>query len=199
VTSGAIDPLTCTWATRRVRFAKRDWDRPTVDLERLQTADPTLHRWVLDRLVPKVLVATQTRVVEALPDPEGRLVPSVPVVAVTPAPERVWAVAAVLLAPPVSAWALHRAAGAALAGDAVKLSARQILEVALPADRELWEDTAARLAAGDLPAAGFARRMTRAYGLAADDPVVAWWLARLPSWPGPEPDSQPEIGAPGSA
>ena len=41
-------------------------------------------RWVEARLRPKVLVATQTRVIEAVADPEGAWVPSVPVVAVHP-------------------------------------------------------------------------------------------------------------------
>jgi hypothetical protein len=135
---------------------------------------------VTDRLVPKVLVATQTRVLEVLPDPDGRLVPSVPVVAV--AGEDVWSIAAALSAPPVSAWALHRAAGAALTADAVKLSAKQILDVPLPSDREVWEGVARRLAAHDIEAPEFARLMTRAYGLPDDHPVVGWWLARVPSW-----------------
>ena len=79
----------------------------------------------------------------------------------------------------MAAWALRQAAGAALAADAVKLSAKQILEAPLPVDDRLWAEVAARLAAGDLPAPEFATLMTRAYGLAADDPVVAWWLGRL--------------------
>ena len=184
VTSGAIDPLSCSWGERPIRFARRDWTRPVVALDRLAVGDPALHRWVADRLVPKVLVATQTKVVEAVADPEGTLVPSVPVVAVTPDPAEVWAVTAALSAPPVAAWALRQAAGAALAADAVKLSAKQILEAPLPVDDRLWAEIASRLATGDLPAPEFATLMTRAYGLAADDPVVAWWLSRLRSWCG---------------
>jgi hypothetical protein len=66
----------------------------------------------------------------------------------------------------------------------VKLSARQILEVPLPVDAALWGEVAVRLEAGDLDAEEFGRLMTRAHGLPADDPVVVWWLARLPSWCG---------------
>ena len=73
-----------------------------------------------------------------------------------PTPTEVWAVTAALSAPPVAAWALRRAAGAALAADAVKLSAKQILEVPLPVDDRLWAEVAARLAAGDLRRAEFA-------------------------------------------
>jgi hypothetical protein len=170
----------CAWGERTIRFARRDWKQPTVALDRLAEADPTLHRWVRDRLAPKVLVATQTRVIEAVADPDGRFFPSVPVVAV--AGEDVWAIAAAVSAPPVSAWALHRAAGAALTADAVKLSARQILEVPLPVDRAVWADVARRLAAHDIEADEFARLMTAAYGLPDDHAVVAWWLARLPGW-----------------
>lgn len=186
VTSGAIDPLSCSWGKRPIRFAGRDWAGPRVDVDRLAAGDPTLHRWVTERLVPKVLVATQTKVVEAVADPEGRLVPSVPVVAVTPDPAEVWAVTAALSAPPVTVWALRQAAGAALAADAVKLSAKQILEAPLPVDDRLWAEVATRLATGDLPAPEFATLMTRAYGLTADDPVVTWWLGRLRSWCGQE-------------
>jgi hypothetical protein len=180
VTSGAIDPMHCAWGERTIRFARRDWKQPTVALDRLAEADPSLHRWVRDRLAPKVLVATQTRVIEAVPDPHGRFVPSVPVVAV--AGDDVWAIAAALSAPPVSAWALHRAAGAALTADAMKLSAKQILEVPMPVDRATWADVARRLSAHDIAADEFGRLMTAAYGLPNDHPVVSWWLARLPSW-----------------
>ncbi|MEJ7582916.1 MAG: DEAD/DEAH box helicase [Acidimicrobiales bacterium] len=85
VTVGAIDPLWCSWGAGPVRFAGRRWTRPVVDLTSL-TGDPTLHRWVVDRLVPKVLVATQTRVVEAVVDEEGAFVPSVPTIAVAADP-----------------------------------------------------------------------------------------------------------------
>ncbi len=47
---------------------------------------PELARWVGGRLVPKVLVATQTAVLEAAADPTGAWVPSVPVISVEPRP-----------------------------------------------------------------------------------------------------------------
>jgi len=183
VTSGAIDPGGCAWGRRTVRFAGRRWERPVVDLAGLAVADPRLHRWVEARLRPKVLVATQTRVLEAVADPDGRLVPSVPVVAVECDPDDVWRVAAALLAPPVTAWALHRAAGSALTGDALKLSARQLLDVPLPVDLAGWVVAAGDLAAGTATAEGFGAAMVAAYGLRPGHPVLAWWLARLPSWP----------------
>ena len=51
--------------------------------------------WVDDLQVPKVLVATQTRVGEAAVDEVGTWVPSVPTIAVVAPAERLWAVAAV--------------------------------------------------------------------------------------------------------
>jgi hypothetical protein len=111
----------------------------------------------------------------------------VPTVALTCAPERLWHAAAVLLAPPVSAWALGRHAGAALSADAIKLSARQVLGIPLPSDDRAWDEGAACLAAlvGTPDPAGhrgalaaFGAVMNRAYG--AGPEVLAWWIDRLP-------------------
>lgn len=189
VTSGLIDPGRCDWGIRTTRFGGRRYRAPVVDLEGLRAVDPALATWADARLVPKVVVATQTRVVEAAVDVEGRWFPSVPTIAVTAEPERLWHVAAVLLAPPVSAWALARHTGAALSSDALKLSARQVLEIPLPTDAAAWDDAAALLQAyagadGNRPAAGleaFGSTMTRAYGASAE--VLAWWSARLPRRP----------------
>ncbi len=188
VTVGLIDPLVCRWGDRSARFAGRRWCRPVVDRAALAAANPPLARWVDDRLGPKVLVATQTKVVEAVIDGEGHMVPSVPVVAVAAPVDRLALVAAVLLAPPISAWALHRVGGGALTADAIKLSARQVLEVPLPADEDRWRRAADLLAESD-PGSGpapdpadFGAEMGAAYGLAPDHPVLGWWLGRLTSW-----------------
>ena len=195
VTAGLIDPLRCRWGQADARFAGRRWAAPTVDLKALAAADPTLASWACERLVPKVVVATQTRVVEAVVDLDGSWWPSVPTIAVTPTAsgeEELWKLAAVLTAPPVSAWALSTYGGTALSGDAIKLSARQILAIPLPGDVECWasgatEAQAAHVAALAGDAAGWraalgrlGRAMTDAYG--ASDEVLAWWEARLPPW-----------------
>ena len=112
---------------------------------RLAAADAPLAAWATDRRVPKVVVATQTRIVEAAVDTEGTWWPSVPTIAVAPragAAADLWSLAAVLSAPPVSAWALGHYGGTALSGDAIKLSARQILDIPLPADPEAWAEGA---------------------------------------------------------
>ncbi|MCX7621128.1 MAG: SAM-dependent methyltransferase, partial [Acidimicrobiales bacterium] len=137
VTSGLVDPGRCLWGRRATKFARRRWAAPVVDLDQLDPESP-LSRWGRARLMPKVLVATQTRVLEATVDIVGNLWPSVPVISVEAPAERLFDVAAVLLAPPVSAWALSNFAGAALSGDAIKLAASQVLQIPLPTDRGAW-------------------------------------------------------------
>ena len=116
ITSGLIDPARCRWGRAPGRFARKTWVRPTVDVAAASDADPQLGAWLERMLVPKVLVACQTRVVEAIVDEAGGLVPSVPVIAVCAEPRRLFDVAAVLLSPLTSAWAVRRSAGSALGG-----------------------------------------------------------------------------------
>jgi hypothetical protein len=190
LTSGAIDPVHELWPHRPVTFAGERLERPVVDLERLRDEAPSLARWAEPVLVPKLLVATQTRVVEVVVDERGDRWPSVPVIAVTAPAEHLWSLAAALSSPAVSAWCMRRHAGAALSRDAVKLSAKQVLDVPLPPDEHAWADGAALLrAAGVAADAGdatgwrralgdFAAVMCRAYRV--DDTVAQWWLDRLP-------------------
>ncbi len=173
VTSGLIDPARCRWGERPARFAGKRWERPTVDLE---TVEPDVRRWFAARLVPKVLVASQTRVIEAVVDEAGTWLPSVPVVSVEAPPDRLWDIAAALLAPPVSAWALGRALGTALTSDGVRVSARLVLDVPLPTDADAWAAAATALRAGDLDAYG--PLACQAYGV--DEAVAGWWSSRLP-------------------
>jgi hypothetical protein len=130
---------------------------------------------VQDRLRPKVVLATQTRVLEAAVDVDGSWVPSTPVISVEPvAPEDVWRVGAVMLAPPVSAWALANHAGAALAANAIKLSAKQARTMPLPVDDRAWRAGAVALRSGDIERCAAA--MTAAYR--ASDEVLEWWNTR---------------------
>jgi hypothetical protein len=176
VTAGLIDAGACRWGALPVRFAKRTFIAPRVDLVALTRADPKLAAWVEARLRPKVLVATQTRVIEAVADPDGAWVPSTPVIAVHPErAEDVWAVAAVLTAPPVAAWAAARHVGAGLGGTALKLSAAQVLDLPLPP--RPWSAGAECLRRGDM--AGCAEAMCDAYGVTRPrrGPLLAWWWA----------------------
>jgi hypothetical protein len=166
VTSGLIDPARCRWGARPARFGRRRWDAPAVD-------PASLPPWASKLQVPKVLVATQTRVVEAVADEGGRAVPCTPVLSVVPHEEAdLWHVLAVLLAPPVTVWARREASGAALSSDAVKLSAAQVRRVPLPPRGRDWDEAAGHAEAGDVDAVGVA--MTRAYGV----DVLEWWRAR---------------------
>lgn len=179
ITSGSIDPLRHR-ADSDTRFAKRRWTHPTIDVGSL---DGRAARWVRRQAAPKLLVATQTRVVEAVVDPGGDLVGSVPVIVVTPRdPDDLWRLAAALHAPVTTAWMLRRSAGTALSNDACKPTAALLSDVPLPLDLAAWDaaaDVARLLGAGDNRWEDFARLADRAYGV--DDPTVrSWWLARLP-------------------
>ncbi|HEY5155067.1 MAG TPA: hypothetical protein VIJ47_10065, partial [Acidimicrobiales bacterium] len=195
VTAGLIDPLRSRWGRTEARFGGSRWQAPVVDMERLQAGKPSLAGWGAERRVPKVVVATQTRVIEAAVDEDGSWWPSVPTIAVTPrsgGPVDLWSLAAVLSAPPVSAWALRHYGGTALSGDAIKLSAAQILTIPLPDGSDAWANGAAAARAahragerGDALAwqaalADLGAAMCEAYGAPAE--VLAWWSARLPPW-----------------
>ena len=168
VTSGLIDAGSCAWGERPARFARQSFNAPRVDLDALA---PALRTWATGRLVPKVLVATQTAVIEAVVDPAGRWLPSVPVITVVPRDRAdLWRVGAVLCAPAATAWAAATYLGAALSAAAIKLSASQLLTVPLPA--RPWDGAAAALADGDVDQC--ARLMDVAYGTDLYD----WWRAR---------------------
>ncbi len=190
ITVGMIDPFRSRWGQGQFRFAGRVWRSPVVDLDALERDNPTLRRWVEDRLRPKVLVATQTRVLEVLPDPDGLLVPSTPVVAVECERDDVWWLAAALSSPAVTAQAFARVAGAAMSSETLKLSARQVLELAQPTDLAAWGrgvDASRQVAAaGDAATwrsalVALGQAMAAAYEV-CDPELEAWWERRLPRW-----------------
>ena len=126
VTSGLIDPGVCHWGSRPVRFAKQQYRAPRVALDRLT---PALQRWAAQRLVPKILIANQTTVVEAVHDVRGEWLPSVPVITcITDEPDRVMAV---LSSAATTEWIHHQAAGSGLGKGTVRLNARLLAGVPL--------------------------------------------------------------------
>jgi hypothetical protein len=189
VTVGSIDWGRLAWGRRPVRFAKQRWEAPVVDLARLEAqGTPAARRWVARTAVPKLLVATQTRVVEAAVDERGEWVPSVPVIVVVPhRPEDLWLLAAAVLSPAASVWLSRRSPGVALARGALKVAARDLADLPLPADTPAWDAAAAalrsfvRASAGGRPAVAaldaFAEAAAAAYGSPPE--VVAWWRERL--------------------
>jgi hypothetical protein len=144
ITTGLIDPAETRWGRAPTRFAKQTYAAPVVDVAALRK-DGALAAWAESRLVPKLLVGTQGRVLEGVVDVEGAWLPSVPTLVCTPPTDRLWHALAVLLAPPVVALAAARYLGTALSARAIKLSAKQLAALPLPADRRAW-DRAAELA-----------------------------------------------------
>lgn len=179
VTAGAIDPFRVL--VRPQRFAGRRWNAPVVDVAALEGRAA---RWVEVQRGPKVLVATQTRVLEAVADPEGALVGSVPVLCVRPHdPEMLWHVLAMLQAPAASAWLLRRSAGTALSAGACRPTSALLGALPLPGWRAAWDRAACAArgaAAGSGEVGDFAAAADEAYGV-HDDAVRRWWYERLPA------------------
>lgn len=185
LTVGCVDPLTTTWGSRPVRFGGNKWTAPVIDPSAL---DGKVLRWWERQARPKLVVATQSKILEPVVDPTGDLVPSTPLLAVHADPEDLPWIAAVLLAPPVVAAAWERWFGAALAVDALKLAARQVAELPLPADRAMWERAADLIAIAvetrvllepeeaQVLVAEVAAIMNEAYGGNAS--VLGWWSQR---------------------
>jgi hypothetical protein len=167
ITVGAIEPGRCAWGERPIRFAKQTWRRPTVALDRLSL---DMAAWARARLRPKVLIATQTRILEVVVDAEGAWLPSVPVISVIPRdPADLWRVAAALASPAASAWGAARSLGTGLTPGAIKLAAREVRALPLPEDRSAWERAVARYRSDP--------RGCAAYG-EADEAVRGWWTDR---------------------
>lgn len=132
VTSGLIDPGVCHWGTREVRFAKRRFEAPRIDLDRLPDR---ARRWADRLLVPKVLVANQTRGIEVVVDRTGRWLPGVPVIAGLLRPDSgtdLDEVATVLSSPAAQSWVRALAAGSGLSVSSVRLSPALLASVPWP-------------------------------------------------------------------
>ena len=178
ITSGLIDPLVNGWGSRPCRFDQRRWSHPGVDLDRVA---PAIKHWVADRLRPKVLVASQTRVIEAIVDPRGGLLPCTPVISVEPGPDApsLWHIAALLTCPVATARLVQVSTGSALSADAVRVSAARLSTLPLPDELSLWDEAASRAEAGDVIATG--ELMMAAHRLADRTDLLAWWTERLPA------------------
>lgn len=131
LTCGLIDPGVSLWGKKRVRIYKKTWLRPRVDLARLRSS-PQMAAWAARRLVPKVLVATQTRAIECVADERGEWLPLTPVITVTPRPniplERLLRA---LAAPAASSAAIELASGTGMSAHVIRLTARQIGQLPL--------------------------------------------------------------------
>jgi len=179
ITSGLIDPGRCWWGDRPITFAKRPFHRPRIDVGLL---DARMFRWANDRLVPKVLIANQTKILEAVADADGSMLPGVPVVAAYPnAPDELaslelaWKIAAVLTSPLASAWAWHRSAGTGLSADAIRVGPVVLAELPWPAGD--LDDAVAALQSSDVRCC--AAEVHAAFAVGDDDALNSWWEAAL--------------------
>jgi len=185
VTVGLVDPARIRWGEQSTRLDRRRIEYPRV---RLTDLDEKVRRRAERLLVPKVLVATQSRVLEAAVDPDGIYIPSVPLVSLIPRDVSLWHVLAVVSAPPVLLIAVRRHSGAALAQDALRLGARDCLDLPLPADRDGWDESARLIEAASRTSDDqrrleilheYASVACAAYGYPGDLELVAWWWERL--------------------
>ncbi len=192
VTVGMIDVCRLDRVSPR-RLGGRRVTVPGVDLVALAEDQPRVAAWAAARQVPKVLVATQTKVIEAVADSTGALVPVTPVISVEPLPVAappgavdVWHLVAVLSAPPVSAAVAADRAGSGLSSRALRLSAASLRSLPLPAASGRWDEAAAiaRRLHSCGPTArpallrGLGVAMCDAYGVTADGTLLEWWLQR---------------------
>jgi len=186
ITSGLIDPLECRWGSVSCRFDKQRWHAPTVDPE---AVDAAIHDWVGARLVPKLLVASQTKVIEVAIDTAGHMVPCTPVVSIEPlagAPGLAH-LAAALTSPLASLLLLEEAAGSALSSDAMRVSASALSRLPLPPAGAAWDAAADAVveatSAGTPPTRSQLVEVGRfglaAYGLGERADILDWWQSRL--------------------
>ncbi len=190
ITTKHVDLGSNAWGACDVRVLGARMRHPGVDVRALSGA-PKMLAWLRARRVPKILVATQTKVIEAWVDEDGDAVPLVPLITVTPMRRAdLWRVAAAVASPVVAARAVALYAGSALSAAAIKLSARQLLEMPLPGDARQWTKSALELKRASLartPAAreralrAFATASCRAHGLRGRElaEVLAFWESRM--------------------
>jgi hypothetical protein len=190
ITTGMIDPAANNWGKRSSRILKTAWNAPRVDRNAMSESGE-LADWIERRCRPKLLVATQSRVIELLVDESGVLLPCMPVLTVTPRNNSsMWHIAAALGSPTASAVALSRHSGTAMTTDAIKLAAKQLLRLPIPAQSFEW-DRAANLyfdasnATTDTARIDLliraAEHMNEAFAVADIDRtrLMQWWTPRL--------------------
>lgn len=174
VTSGLIDPGLCLWGTHPVRFAHQLFAAPRVDVALLTGR---FNEWAHKMLRPKVLVAAQTRTIEAVADKKGEWLPGVPVTTVIPSEvDDLLPLTAVINSPIAALIAWHERAGTGLSPTSLRLSPTSILELPWPQHR-FNAEVVSQLARGGQHAFGI--EMCAAFGVTGDEAerITAWWRA----------------------
>jgi SAM-dependent methyltransferase len=180
ITTGLIDPGICHWGSRPARFAKQTLRAPRVDLTALT---PTMQAWAHRKLVPKVLVATQTRIIEAVADPKGEWLPGVPITSVVPTTgetdsERdyaLWEIAAVLTSPIATVAAWWHSAGSGLSSTSIRITPRVVACTPWPSGD--LSEAVAHLQAGRINQCGLS--VATAYEVDPQHPAIIWWSEKL--------------------
>ncbi len=180
-TVGSLDPLVSWWGRKPMQFAKRRWDRPVIDPCDVPAARKA---WIGQQRRPKVLLPTQSRILEPVLDREGTVAPATPLLSLLAEADDLDLVVAVLLAPAVSAWCYAQWFGTAMSVDAIKIAARDVTAIPLPLDHTAWLEASRLVATADGCDPGDAHRiavevaavMNEAYH--TDEAVGSWWLAR---------------------
>jgi hypothetical protein len=175
LTCGLIDPGMHWHGVRPARVHRQRWTAPGV------LAHESINAQLNARLVPKVLVATQTSVIESVADPQGLLMPGTPVIRVVPHdPDDVWRLAVSLHAPQASALALHRHFGAGRAPTTLRLRAADIAALPLVANGSLLDTAVQSLQTVTVATLiDAARACADAWGPVQHD-LLGWWASRLP-------------------
>lgn len=172
ITSGLIDPGRSLWGTKPVRFAHQLFENPRVDVGKLTGRFPT---WAERMLRPKVLVAAQTRTIEAVVDRHGEWLPSVPVTTVFANSHRdLESIASVINSPIAALIAWHGRAGTGLSPTSLRLSPASVLGLPWP---RFGIDPHALAELADGKFAEFGLNMCESFGVngAEAERITSWW------------------------
>lgn len=190
ITAGMVDPGMLRWGTGSWKLAGERYVAPVADPGLLEETSPRVGRWSAARAVPKVLVASQTKVIEAAVDRTGCCVPVTPVVSVetsgdcSPA-----ALAAMLSAPSNSALLATGAAGSGRGSGALRVGASAVAELRASGDPQRWLaaewlwarfEAMARSCSTPEEWSMIGVELDALIGCDPDDRVVTWWVDRLP-------------------
>jgi hypothetical protein len=175
ITTGLIDPLVSLWGRASTKFNKVNYAKPRV---RLAELTPELRKWADSRLRPKLLIATQGRMLEVVIDHKGAWLPCVPVLSVFESRGSAVdldSIAAIMLAPATFEYLRLTKLGSGLGSNAIKVSAADLRALPAPLDLDRVRKAAALIGGLTDPSAraAFRQLMNEAYGV-SDDVGAEW-------------------------
>ena len=187
LTTAHVAPGRLDWGARPVRIGGQRWVAPRADLSR---APEALRAWAARVRVPKVIIAPQTRVIEAAADPTGRFLPLTPLIRAVPRSPALspGALAGALLHPATAARLARACAGSGRGPGVLRPSAAALRALPLPVGLSALPSLAAWAAALAGPSRGLDAAVA-AGGPPGAGPALAWWRARLRGVDGVAPAS----------